>query len=64
MLTESEKKRLDRIESKLDRLLLVLLPSPTPVDVQQVAAYTNGGVAGLKAYQRAKVEAERMLTHA
>lgn len=59
MLTTSEKNSLHRIEQKLDMLLMALAPPATPADMQQVAAYTSGGVEGLKAYQKAKVEAER-----
>jgi actin-like ATPase involved in cell morphogenesis len=60
MLSPSEKAQLDRIEQKLDRLLSMLAPALPSDDVMQAMAFASGGIEGLKAYQKAKVEQARM----
>jgi selenocysteine-specific translation elongation factor len=50
---------LNRIEQKLDRLLTVIAPALPSADIMQSAAFASGGIEGLKAYQKAKVEQDR-----
>lgn len=64
MLTPSEKNRLDRIEQKVDRLLLLLSPALPADDSMQMkaAVYASGGVKALK--QFCKEDSERRAKHA
>ena len=64
MLTSAEKNRLDRIEQKIDRLLLLLSPALPSDDSMHMkaAVYASGGVQALK--QFCKEEAERKANHA
>lgn len=64
MMTPSEKAQLERLEQKVDRLLSLLMPAAVGQDMGQVAAFASGGIEGLKAFQKAKVAAERRMTHA
>lgn len=58
MLTASEKARLERIEQKIDRLLLLLSPSLPADDSMHMkaAVYASGGVKALQQFCKAEAE--------